>query len=31
MDLRERGGEGGVEGGKTVVRMYCMREEPIFN
>lgn len=31
MDLGERGGEGGVEGGETVVRIYCVREVPIFN
>jgi hypothetical protein len=33
-DLEERGGEeklGGREGSKTMVRMYCIREESIFN
>lgn len=29
MDLGERGGEGGVEGGEAVFRMYCIRGEPI--
>ena len=29
MDLE--GGLGRVEGGETVVGMYCMREESIFN
>ena len=34
VDLGEKGGEqgvGGEEGGEAVVRMYCMREESIFN
>lgn len=34
MDLREKGdvkGIGGVEAGKTVHVMYCMREESNFN
>lgn len=33
MDVEERGGSrklGVVEGGETVVRIYCMEEESIF-
>lgn len=31
--MKKRAGRelGGVEGGKTVVKMYCMREESILN
>lgn len=34
MDLGETGNKGEVgvvEGGKTVIRMYCMREQSTFN
>ena len=31
LEKREMGVLGGVEGGETIIRIYCMRKESIFN